>query len=562
MYLRTTRRRNQDGSVVTYLQLAINVWDPVKKQATAQVVHNFGRAEDVDKDDIRRLISSLSRIGLGEEPRGGPGEMVLLSSRALGGVHVARALWTELGIDALLRSLDHARGRHAPHEPALFAMVAQRLLAPGSKRSCHLRWLRDSTYLPEAAGLHLEHLYRAMDFLFDHAEQVERGVFERAAALLAADVELIFFDTTSCYFEVDEDDEGKWPYKGWGLERPRKRGHNKEGRDGNPQVVVALAVTKDGVPVRSWVFPGNTVDVTTVAQIKQDLAAWKLTRVILVGDAGMDSEENRKALSLGLGRYVLAVPAGRSKEVQDEVLSRAGRYRKVQENLEVKEVIVGEGECRRRYILCRNQDEATRQRGRRERVLRELAEELASLGRARGDAAAHSKRVCGLIASQRYGRYLTQAKDGSIDIDAAKVKKAGRLDGRFVITTNDDTIDASDAAAAYKAMMLIESCFRRLKTTGLRMRPLYHWTPHRIEAHVKLCVLALHLQRAAEIRAKDSWRNISHVLEQIHAVEVQVGSKTIVRTTELTADAQRVLASLGVARPKDVLAVRDAAPAA
>ena len=556
MYLRTTRRRNQDGSEVTYLQLAVNVWDPVKKQATARVVHNFGRAEGLDKDEIRRLISSLARIGLGEEPAGAAGEVAPLASRALGGVHVARALWTELGIGELLRSLERPHGRRAPHEPALFAMVAHRLLAPGSKRSCHLRWMRERTYLPEAGRLTLEHLYRAMDFLFDHAEQVERKVFERAAHLVAAEVELVFFDTTSCYFEVDEDDEGKWPYKGKGLTRPRKRGHNKEGRDGNPQVIVALAVTRDGVPVRSWVFPGNTVDVTKVGQIKQDLAVWNLTRVILVGDAGMDSEENRKTLASGLGRYVLAVPAGRSKEVQQHVLSRAGRYRKVAPNLEAKEVVVGEGEARRRYVLCRNQEEAARQRHHRERVLIELGEELASLGRAKNDTS-HSKRVCSLIASQRYGRYLTQAKDGTLDIDPAKVTRAGRLDGRFVITTNDDTLGAADAAAAYKAMMLIESCFRRLKTTGLRMRPVYHWTPHRIQAHVKLCVLALHLQRTAEIRAKDTWANLAHVLEQIQAVEVQIGARAIVRTTKLSAQAQRTLATLGVARPKDVLAVRD-----
>jgi transposase len=309
------------------------------------------------------------------------------------------------------------------------------------------------------------------------------------------------------------------------------------------------------VPVRSWVFPGNTVDATTVGTIKRDLAAWKLSRVLLVGDAGMDSEENRKELASGLGRYVLAVPAGRLKEVREDVLSRPGRFRKIAENLEVKEVVVGDGERRRRYVVCRNRAEEQRQWKRRERVLLELAEELGSLGRAADET--HTRRVCALLASKRYGRYLTQNDDGTIDMDPAKVKRAAQLDGRWVILTNDDTLSAADAAQAYKAAMLIESCFRRLKTTGLRIRPVYHWTTHRIIAHVKLCVLALTIQRAAEIRAKDTWRNLSHVLEQIHAVEVHVGSRAIVRTTKLTAEAADVLASLGVARPNDVLAVRD-----
>ena len=552
MYLRTTRRRNQDGSTVSYLQLAVNVWDATKKQSVAHVVHNFGRAEQVDRDDIRRLISSLSRIGLGEAPAG---EATPLWSRPLGGVHVARALWEELGIGEVLRSIHPARGPRRPNETALFAMTAHRLLDPGSKRSCRLRWLSDGVYFPEAGRLKLEHLYRAMDFLLDHAEQIERRVFENAAALAKADVELVFFDTTSAWFEIDDEDEGKDVYKGKLLPALRKLGYSKEGRDGDPQVVIALAVTRDGIPVRSWVFPGNTVDATTVATIRKDLAAWSLSRVLLVGDAGMDSEENRKELAAGLGRYVLAVPAGRLKEVREDVLSRPGRFRKVAENLEVKEVVVGDGERRRRYVVCRNRAEEERQRKRRERVLVELGEELGSLGRASSDA--HTRRVCALLASRRYGRYLTQAKDGTIEMDPAKVKRAAQLDGRWVVLTNDDTLTAADAAHAYKASMLIESCFRRLKTTGLRMRPVYHWTTHRIVAHVKLCVLALTIQRVAEIRAKDTWRNVSHVLEQIHAVEVQVGSRAIVRTTKLTEEAVATLASLGVARPNDVLSVRE-----
>jgi transposase len=552
MYLRTTRRRNQDGSTVSYLQLAVNVWDAAKKQSVAHVVHNFGRAEQVDRDDIRRLISSLSRIGLGEAPAG---EVAPLSSRPLGGVHVARALWEELGIGGVIRSIKPPRGPRRPNESALFAMVAHRLLDPGSKRSCRLRWLQDGVYFPEAAGLKLEHLYRAMDFLLDHCEEIERRVFENAAALLHADVDLVFFDTTSAWFEVDDEDEGKDVYKGKLLPTLRKLGYSKEGRDGDPQVVIALAVTRDGVPVRSWVFPGNTVDATTVATIKKDLASWKLSRVLLVGDAGMDSEENRKELAAGLGRYVVAVPAGRLKEVREDVLKRPGRFKKLSENLEVKEVVVGDGERRRRYVVCRNQAEEQRQWKRRERVLLELGEELGSLGRAADET--HSRRVCALLASRRYGRYLTQAGDGTIDMDPAKVKRAAQLDGRWVILTNDDTLSTADAAQAYKAAMLIESCFRRLKTTGLRIRPVYHWTTHRIIAHVKLCVLALTIQRAAEIRAKDTWRNLSHVLEQIHAVEVQVGSRAIVRTTKLTEEAAAVLARLGVARPNDVLAVRE-----
>ncbi len=133
----------------------------------------------------------------------------------------------------------------------------------------------------------------------------------------------------------------------------RRFGHAKEGTWA-PQVVVALAVTREGLPVRSWVLPGNTNDSTVVKRIREDLRGWRLNRVLMVGDAGMDSLENRAELARACGRYVLAVRAGSLKEVKEVVLSRSGRYKQVADNLRVKEVVVGDGELRRRYVVCHN----------------------------------------------------------------------------------------------------------------------------------------------------------------------------------------------------------------
>ena len=204
-------------------------------------------------------------------------------------------------------------------------------------------------------------------------------MFLRAADLFRLDVDLIFDDTTTAYFEIDEPDEGPEPWGGKLYAPLRQRGHSKEGRDGQPQVVIALAVTRDGMPVRSWVLPGNTADVTTVARIKADLHAWRLGRCVFVGDAGLYSAENLLELGRGLGRYVLAVPMRRVRDVEAEVLARPGRYRQVRDNLQVKEVWVGEGERRKRYVLCLNPEAAARQRQRRAQVLAELEAELALL---------------------------------------------------------------------------------------------------------------------------------------------------------------------------------------
>ena len=476
MYLRTTKRRNKDGSIVEYYQLAETRWDPVKRRPTVQIIHNFGRADTLDRDALVRLARSITRVCHGgvdvPEEVARPGEALEREwARPLGVVHVTRALWEELGIGAVLRGLEQPGPRRAPHELALFTMVANRLAEPLSKLACYEHWVPERVYFPEAEELTLEHLYFALDFLDTHSEAIEREIFFRTADLFRADVALIVWDTTTVSFEVDPEEDADETRRGKTLPPLRKRGHNQEGRDHLPQVVVGLALTRDGLPVRSWVFPGNTVDATTVTQVKERLRGWRLGQAIFVGDAGMDSEANRHELAKGLGHDLLAMRMGKLTEVPQEVLSRAGRFRQVNDHLAVKEVIVGDGARQRRSLVCRNLEEAKRQRQHRAEVLAALGQELARLD---PQAPAHSKRACELVASERYGRYLTRGSGGRLAIDAAAVRRAARMDGTYVLLTNDATLTPADVGLGYKAMLLIETCFRRLKTTGLRIRPVEH----------------------------------------------------------------------------------------
>jgi hypothetical protein len=369
MYLRVTQRRNRDGSAVAYYALAESVWNAQTKRSEAQVIHNFGRADQLDKAALQRLIASIQRIidadAIGALPTSGKASLPDIEIDAVfafGVVLATRALWEELGIGEAIRTRLTQAHLSAPHEMALFAMAAQRLDDPGSKLNCAMRWLPDSAWLPEADKLAVDQLYRALDFLAVWSDEIERDVFLRSADLLRLDVDLIFYDTTTAYFEIDEPDEHCELWGGKLFAPLRQRGHNKEGRDNQPQVIIAMAVTRDGMPVRSWVLPGNTADVATVARIKQDLHAWRLGRCLFVGDGGMYSADNLVELSRGLGRYVLAVPMRRVKDVETAVLTRPGRYRKVADNLEVKEVWVGDGERRKRYVLCFNPAEAEQQR--------------------------------------------------------------------------------------------------------------------------------------------------------------------------------------------------------
>ena len=380
--------------------------------------------------------------------------------------------------------------------------------------------------------------------------------FFRTADLFNADVDLVFWDTTTLYCEIDDEDEAGEPWQTHDIPALRKRGHNTEGRDGNPPVVVGLALTRDGLPVRSWVFPGNTADVTTINHLKDDLRGWRLNRCVFVGDSGMFSEANRQRLSRALGRYILAVPMRRVTEVQGEVLARPGRYRDVAHNLRVKEVVVGEGERRRRYLVCHNPAEAAREQAHRARLLELVRAELATLDVRQAD---HPKKACELMASRRFGRYLQMDARGRLRIDTTKVAAEAKYDGKFVVTTNDDTLDAEDVALGYTSMLLIEGCFRRMKTTGLQTRPIYHWRPHRIIAHVKLCVLALLLERAAEIRCQQPWRTIRHTLDQLKVVRYRMHGKTMVQSTQVTTAMAGILRSLGIPLPKRILDVSEEA---
>src|SRR5271165_310950 len=277
MYLRMTQRRNRDGSTVAYYALAENTWNAAAKRAEARVVHHFGRADQLDRAALQRLVNSINRVlDQGEAVTTSTPELPPIEIEhvfELGVVLAAGGLWEDLGIGAAIRRCLADGGLTAPHEAALFAMAANRLEQPGSKLACAARWLPDVAFLPDAAGLAVDQLYRALDFLAVWSDRIEREVFLQAADLFRLDVDLIFYDTTTAYFEIDEADEDSEEWGGRLYAPLRRRGHNKEGRDNQPQVIIALAVTRDGMPVRSWVLPGDTADVTTVARIEDDLRA-------------------------------------------------------------------------------------------------------------------------------------------------------------------------------------------------------------------------------------------------------------------------------------------------
>lgn len=560
MFLRVSRQRLKSGKVIENYQLAESVWERKTKRARTRIVYNFGRVDDpAVVERLRKLARSILR-------RCAPDEIVdelpgwrVVDAWPFGDIYVLEALWKRLGLAEIIKKRVRARKFDFDVERAVFAMVANRAVAPCSKLYCFDQWLREDVRVKGTDSLELQHLYRAMDFLEADKEAIEEEVYHSLADLLNLDVDLIFYDTTSLHFEIDEEDQGAGEedvVRGSKLagekkyKAPRKRGYAKNGRSDVPQIVVGLAVTRDGLPVRHWIFPGNTVDVTTVEQVKKDLRGWRLGRCVFVGDAGMVSAENLRTLSIGGGRYIVCMPLKVGSEVAEKVMTRGGRYQTVADNLRVKEVVVGDGERRRRYVVCHNPLEVERQRKHRTRVLTELEAEIVSLKDI--DSGSYTKRVFELLASRRYGRYLRRTKTGKLRMDRSAVKRAEKHDGKFVVHSNDDTLSAEDLALGYKQLMRVEDAWRHLKS-GLKMRPVFHYAVHRIHAHVFLTVLSLLLERVAEQSCGDTWRNIRDDLKQIKLAQLSSENGTLWQVTEPRPEARNRLKLLELNNPPTII---------
>lgn len=561
MYLRTTKRKNKNGTVTEYLQLAHNERDTETNITVARIIHSFGRADQLDRDDLVRLCRSIARVcGItildpradnGQEKSSGrilPDDLEILHTVELGTVLVIEALWERLGIGKALRTL-LGKGKYSvAYDQALLAMTANRLCEPESKLGVWDRWL-EKVHLPGCTDLKLRQMYEAMDFLHTNIAAVEEAVFFQTANLFNLSVDLIFYDTTTASFAIDYEDDSDENTTGL-----RQYGHSKEGA-WTPQIVVALAVTREGLPVKSWVFPGNTADVSTVEQIKKDLRGWKLGRALFVADSGMNSTDNREELARACGKYLLATRMATVAEIKNEVLSQPGRYKTIKDNLQAKEVVIGDGERRRRYILCYNPKEAERQCTHREEIVSLLEEELSR----HPDRDASAQWAIELLASKRYKRYLTTSEAGKLRLDRAAIKEASRYDGKWVLETNDDTISLEDAALGYKGLLVIERCFRALKRTQIQMMPMYHWAQRRIETHVKICVLALLLERTAEIQCGEPWSRISNSLAKLQATEFKGRQHGFFQINEPPNACREIMKKLGIQLPARVFGIKPTA---
>ena len=468
---------------------------------------------------------------------------------SIGPALVFQRLWQQLGIDEVIGAQPSESRRRFSLERAIFLTVLHRLLDPGSDRAAD-RWKEDFQ-IKGTEGIELHHLYRAMGWLgeqsIQHGHQarslrcrkdlIEEELFRRNHDLFS-ELELVFFDTTSLYFE------------GNGGESLGQYGHSKDHRPDLKQMVVGAVLDGAGRPICCELWPGNLTDVTSLLPVVQRLKErFAIARVCVVADRGMISAktiENLESAELGMS-YILGARMHNDTTVRDEVLPSSAEFQVVTaakgkagdpSPLSVREQWV-KG---KRYIVCYNEDQGRKDVADRTAIVESLKEKLKN-----GDKS--------LVGNKGYRRYLKSAGQQHFTIDEAKLADEQRFDGMWVLRTNT-TFDASDVALKYKQLWMVESIFRSAKSL-LETRPIYHQVDDTIRGHVFCSFLALVLRKELEMRLekqgdKLEWADIKRDLRALQEVEVEMQGKKLYLRTDLRGVCHQVLQAAGVATPPTV----------
>jgi hypothetical protein len=545
--------RTKTSGPRTYLQVVENRWE--NGRSRQHVLATLGRLDQLQQSgQLEALLLSGARLSesvlvLTEHVLG---KLPAYTSRRIGPALVFQRLWEQTGCQHVIQQLLKTRRYEFPVERAIFLTVLHRLFDPGSDRAAD-KWKNDYQ-IEGCEDLQLYHLYRAMAWLGEElppqqqADQtpfaprctkdlIEEGLFAHRRDLFT-ELQLVFFDTTSISFE------------GQGGETIGQRGHSKDHRPDLKQMIVGVVLDGQGRPICCELWPGNTADVTTLIPIVDRLRRrFGVGKVTIVADRGMISRETITELETPQRgwQYILGARMRAQNEVKDEVLSRAGRYHVVHPKrdrnddpspLDVKEVWVEN----RRYIVCRNQDEARKDAADRAAIVASLREKLRA-----GEKA--------LIGNKGYRRYLSPTGPDHFQIDEAKIAEEARYDGKWVLRTNTE-LDAAEVALQYKRLWMVEAYFRSCKSL-LQTRPIYHKCDETIRGHVFCSFLAMVLgqeleTRLAQRRAEWEWADVIADLDRLQVAEVGQDGKRFLLRSEVQGTCGVVFQAAGVAIPPTV----------
>ena len=550
-------RQKRSGKRV-YLQIVENRWE--QGRSKQRVIATLGRLDRLSESgQLDALLQSGAKFSESVMVFGAhrEGEAPVISTRRIGPALVFARLWEELQIPQIIGRLLTGRRFTLPVERILFLTVLHRLFASGSDRSCLSVWKQDHE-IPGSEKIALHQVYRAMAWLGESLPQdqqegatpfsprsmkdaFEEALFDRRRDLFS-DLELVFFDTTSIYFE------------GQGGTDLGQYGHSKDHRPDRKQMVVGAVLDGEGRPLCCELWPGNVTDVKTLIPIVDRLRTrFHIRSICIVADRGMISKETIAGLQADERQvhYILGARLRNVKEIYQTVLSRGGRYRVVHEArhkstdpspLKVKEVRTGE----RRYVVCLNDEQAKKDRADREAIVSALREQV-------------KQNAKSMVGNKGYRKYLRD--DGKkFAVDEAKVKRESRFDGKWVLQTDRDEMSAEDVALKYKQLWMVEDMFRTAKTL-LETRPIYHHHDETIRGHVFCSFLALVLRKELHDRLalagdKFEWAEILRDLEALQYVEVEHQAKHFRLRSEAQGTCSAVFRAAGVAIPPTIQRIR------
>ena len=508
----------------------------VEGKMRQRVLCTLGRVERLRDGGLDALIQGLSKFSKNLEIIRASQDLVADWSKEYGTVLVFRKLWEELKMDQILKQHLKSHRYKSDIGEAVFALVLNRILEPYSKKRAEL-WLEE-VYEPRFSNLKLQHFYRCLDFLDEHKPEVEEELFGEVKDLFNLELDIVFYDTTSVYFE------------GEGPEGLAKKGYSKDKRpdlnqtcsERSEPILIGVLMTKEGIPIGCEVFPdpanGRDYDGSTLKYALEVLSKrFHLKRVIFVGDRAMVSQANLSYLDDFGYEYILGVRMRQLKDVNKEVLSRAGRYHRVNDSLWVKEVKVGEV----RYVLCFNPEEAKRDAEERKAIVDNLGEKIKS---------GTLKKVLTGDAQ----RYLKLEKE-RFSLNYEKIEKEARYDGKYVLRTNTE-LKTQEVALAYKNLWLVENTFRNIKDI-LKIRPIFLWTPARVRGHVFVCFLAFLLtvtlqKKLLLMGIKESLWDTLRDVRKMKAVLLRVKDESYLVRTELKGMAHLAFKAVGLSPPSRV----------
>lgn len=506
-----------------------------------RVIATLGRRDRLLADGtLDALLGSLSKFSekLRVVERVRTGGIEAHRARSWGPALVFERLWQEQGLPEVLGRLCERRRFEFDIERACFALALQRLCAPGSDLQGS-QWTRTV----ECRGfdsIEVQHLYRTVGgFLAPERAQLEKELFLRDRDLFSQKLDLIFIDTTSTMV--------------WRSEQTdlRRRGHSKDHRPDQPQVILCVAVDGHGWPIAWEILPGNTSDhvsfASTIAKLRDRFA---IGRVIVVADRGMISKKSIDMLENHLTQpleFILGCRMRNQKEVRDQVLDHVGPLQRVEDNLEVQQVDVNG----RRYVICSNPIEARKDAAARQAIIAKLETTLRKDGQR------------AVVGNKGFSRFMNINK-GAMTINQAAIEADARYDGKFVLRTNT-ALSTDEVARAYKSLWRVERTFRETKST-IEVRPLFHHRDDTTIGHIVGCFLALRLevdlQRRLEKRNIDvSWPDLMRDLEQVRAIDVTLDEHRYRLRTEMVGTAHHAFAAAGVRPPPAVTALGPAPPA-